>query len=628
MDRSVQKNGLVNLVIAFILFIATVVLARFSHSLAGAAAAFFMGLTFLVTFISWFQMRLEESERVERLEVEELARSRGESGLFETKDAELFPARRGREQFAKFFVPAFTILMILLEGFGAYWMWKSIHKATTGVPADHIMSAMALFGIFSLLLFLVGRFSATVARLNNHPLLRPGASFLLLSAYVCFATALGIAGLKAEWVNADFYVARVLTVLLGLMAVETFVALLLEIYRPRVKGKAVRPLYDSRMVGLLGQPESLFTTAAQTLDYQFGFKISETWLFQTVKQYLPMLIVAQVLVLLLSTCVVFIDVGEQGVLERFGQQVQGRTVLNPGPHLKLPWPIDQVHRFQTEQIQGFNIGFTNDPSLGSVKTIVWTIPHDKPENFLVANRHETTNATTTTTDGSGPKTPPGSLLAVGIPVQFRITDVLAWVYKNEDSQALLQDIALRAVTRYLAGADIEELLAQGRLTAADTLRERIQAEADARELGVTITFVGLQDIHPPTTVAPDYELLVATTQSKQAVILRSQAAAFTASALADARAFTVKREAESYRQRLEVNSLAQAMLFTNQIPAFEASPRFYVERTYFQAFTRGTARARKYIVLTTNTEDVIQLDLQDKLGADFLNMNVNAPKSQ
>src|SRR5205823_4015901 len=128
-------------------------------------------------------------------------------------------------------------------------------------------------------LFLLGRFSVTIARLGNDRLLRPGASFLLAGAYICFFTALGIAGVKAELLTADLWIARIFCILLGVMAAEELLTLLLEIYRPRVKGQLARPLYDSRVIGLLAQPESLFTTAAQTLDYQFGFKVSETWFF-------------------------------------------------------------------------------------------------------------------------------------------------------------------------------------------------------------------------------------------------------------------------------------------------------------------------------------------------------------
>lgn len=623
MDRSVQKNGLVNLFTALILFVAVLAVAGYSNSQAGCAAAIFLGLSVLVAFVSWFQMRLAESERQEKFEVEELARARGDSSLFESKDAELFPARRGREQFERFLVPAFVILLMALEAGGAYFLWKMLARVTGGIPAERVMPSLALFAIFSLILFLLGRFSATVARLHAHSLLRPSGNFLLLSAYICFVAALGIAGIKAEFSRADLFVARALAVLLGLMSLEMLIALLLEMYRPRVKGKATRALYDSRLVGILGQPESLFTTAAQTLDYQFGFKVSETWLYQLLKKNLPLLVLLQVIVLLLSTCVVFIDAGEQAVLEHFGRPVEGQALLNPGPHLKWPWPVDEVYRYRTEQIQSFNVGFTNDPALGNVKTMVWTVPHDRPEKFLVANRAQA--AVTETNDVTGQKAPPVSLLAVSIPIQFQIRDLLAWVYNNENASNLLQGIAARDVVRYLARSDMNEVMSHGRLEAADLLRQRIQTDADAHQLGVKIVFVGLQDIHPPVEVAPDYEKVVAAEQDKLAKVIAAEGGAIKTNALAGGRSFQLLREAEATRIQREMSAAAQATAFTNQMFAFHASPLFYAERKYDDTFTRATANTRKYVLLTTNTQDVIIFDLQDKLQG-FENMTVNPPK--
>ena len=75
-----------------------------------------MGLGILVAAVSWFQMRLEDRERLEKLELEELAKTHGGAALFEAKDAEVFPAQRSREQFERFFVPAFTVMLFLLQG--------------------------------------------------------------------------------------------------------------------------------------------------------------------------------------------------------------------------------------------------------------------------------------------------------------------------------------------------------------------------------------------------------------------------------------------------------------------------------------------------------------------------------
>ena len=390
MERNTQKNGLVNLAVALLLFLASFAVTVFAGSLAGQVTVVFLGLGVLVAFISWFQMRLAENERLEKLELDELARSRSGVSLFENKDEGSFPAQNARVQFEKYFVPGFAVLLLLLEAGGAWLLWNWSGKTTVSIRDANATAALSLFAIFALLLFLIGRFSVTIARLENHPLLRPGASFLLAGAYVCALTAIGIAGVEAKFARADFWVARGLCVLLGLMAVENLLTLLLEIYRPRVKGKIARPLYESRVVGIFAQPESLFTTAAQTLDYQFGFKVSETWFFQAAQKNLAALLLIQFAALILSTTFVFIDAGEQAVLEHFGKAV---ATLGPGAHFKLPWPADKIYRFRTEQIQSFAVGYTPDAQSEAANTVLWTVSHNKEENFIVANRAVATTAT-------------------------------------------------------------------------------------------------------------------------------------------------------------------------------------------------------------------------------------------
>jgi regulator of protease activity HflC (stomatin/prohibitin superfamily) len=625
MERNVQKKGLVNLVAAVMIFIAAFVVTCFVNSLAGQGCSIFLGLGVLVAFTGWFQMRLEENERLEKLEVEELARAKGESTLFETRAAEVFPAQRAREQFEKFFVPGFGVLLFLLEAGGAWLLWRWISNTANGVVPDRAMAALALFGIFALLLFLLGRFSVTIARLENHRLLRPSASFLLAGAYLCFVTALGIAGVKADFPKVDFYLARALCVLLGLMAVEMLVTLLLEIYRPRVKGRIARPIYDSRLVGLLAQPEGLFTTAAQALDYQFGFKVSETWFFQMLQKNLPLLVLAQLAVLLLSTCVVFIDAGEQAVLERFGKPV---GVLEPGAHLKLPSPADLIYLYRTDQIQSFAVGYTPDAQSENARTILWSVGHAQEENFLVGNREPATIMDENADTPDTLKAPPVSLITVSIPVQFQITNVLAWAYNNADPTNLLRDLATREVVHYLAGVDLNDVMSHTRLEAAQELRSQIQVAVDEYHLGARIIFVGLQDIHPPVKVAGDYEKVVGAEQTKLARILDARAMAIRTNALAGAQAFTTTNVADATRQRLSVSAFAHAALFTNQIPAFAAAPSVYRQRAYFQAFADATAGARKYILLATNTQDVVVFNLEDKIREDLLNLNVSSPPNK
>jgi regulator of protease activity HflC (stomatin/prohibitin superfamily) len=436
----------------------------------------------------------------------------------------------------------------------------------------------------------------------------------------------GIVGVQARFPKADLYVARFLCCLLALVAVETLVAVILEIYRPRVKGKVGRPLYDGRLVGLLGQPEGLITTAAQAIDYQFGFKVSETWFYRFFERAILWLLPLQVLLLILSTGLVVIEPGEQALLEHFGRPQA--AALGPGPHFKWPWPIDRIYRYRTEQIQTFNVGFEADPEKENEPAVLWTVAHTKEDNFLVANR-ELAGAGAANNQAAGAKrTPPVSLVTGSIPVLYQITNVADWAYNNEDAPSLLQDLGTREIVRYLAGADLTELMSVGRLESSRTLAQRIQAAADTHGLGARVVEVGLQDLHPPVKVAPDYEKVVSATQQKEAKILAARADEIKTNALSAAEATTLVDTAEADSVAKQVGALAKAGLFTNQIPAFKAAPSVYAKRSYLGTFVRSTANARKYLMLTTNTHDVIIFDLQDSIARDLINLKVPSANSK
>jgi membrane protease subunit HflK len=334
---------------------------------------------------------------------------------------------------------------------------------------------------------------------------------------------------------------------------------------------------------------------------------------------LAYLIIAQLAVLFLSTCVVFVDAGEQAVLEHFGKPVD---TLTAGAHLKLPWPVDKTYRYRTEQIQTLYVGFTPDTGKDEQNVILWTVAHNQEQNFLVGNRATATVQMDNTDTNDTLKAQAVSLITVSIPVQFQITNVMDWAYKNADATNLLADLATREVVHFLAGVDLGDFLSHARLGAAQILQERIQADADKYDLGAKILFVGLQDVHPPTTVAGDYEKVVGAEQTKLAKILNAKADAIRTNALADAVAFTTTNVADAAREQLEVSAFARAALFTNQIPAFEAAPSVYKQRAYFKAFADATANSRKYILLVTNTQDVIIFDLEDKISEGLLNLNV------
>ena len=426
MERNNQRIGAVNWFVLMLVGVVGAVVANYASSGVGAVGAAFLALGFLVALVSYFQMRLEDRERLEQLEYEEIKKSRGSSTLFEEAGADTFPARRSREQFERYLVPAFTALVFLLQAAAVWWFWKWLRQA----PAprlDRAPIAMALYALFALILFLLGKYSSGLARLEGNRLLRPGAGYLVLGAFICFLSAATGAAAFFGFGKVDLYAAYGLTAVLGLTAIETLVGLVLEIYRPRVKGQVARLLYESRLIGLLGQPGGLITTAAQALDYQFGFKVSETWLYKFLEKAFAWIILLQLGALFFSTMFVIIEPNEQGLLEQFGRPAGSRAVLEPGLHFKWPWPIDIVYRYQTRQIQSFVVGEEMDPEMDKERSVLWTRPHARSHEgaaaempgMLVASRSPMAR-----TDANE-KAVPANLLTVSIPVQYQITNLVA-----------------------------------------------------------------------------------------------------------------------------------------------------------------------------------------------------------
>src|SRR5262245_5568682 len=182
MERTHQRIGLINAVVLLLVTAAGAVVANYTHSLSGQVAVMFIGLGFLAAAVSYFQMRLEEREQLEKMEFDELTKSARDSALFATGQGETFLARRAREQFEKYFVPIFTVILFLLQGAGALalWRWLAPSNRDTLVLLREPMIAISVFGLLGLILFLLGKYSTSLARLPNQRLLRPSASHLLL----------------------------------------------------------------------------------------------------------------------------------------------------------------------------------------------------------------------------------------------------------------------------------------------------------------------------------------------------------------------------------------------------------------------------------------------------------------
>jgi membrane protease subunit HflK len=505
---------------------------------------------------------------------------------------------------------------------GTWWIHR-LFKTWDGTLVDQASLVAASLAGIGLVLLLLGLYASKLARYAGIGLLRPSAAWLVLGALFALAGAGTSVGVHAGYQSWDRYLTAGCAGILALIAAETLFTWVFEAFRPRVKGREQRLIFESRLVGLLGQPAGLFSTAAQALDYQFGFRVSDTWFYRFLESAFAWIVGAQLAVLALSTTIVIVEPGEQALLERFGARA---GVLEPGFHLKFPWPIDTVERFNTRAIQSFNVGFENDPELDKENTILWTRPHYRKEfNLLVASREQSTSAT------EGEQTVPVNLLTVNMPVQFTVTNVLDWAYGHTAPARLLEQIANREVVRYLASVDIEKVMSYGRLEASQELRRRIQESAVAAKLGTEIVFIGLQDIHPPLgnkeqKVAAAYEQVIGAEQESQSKILEAEGIANETLPAARANAARIVNEARAAAAGKVGDASGRAARFENQLAARRVAPDVYPARNYLETLRNAIGASRKYVIVPTNSHDLVIYNLEDKIRKDIIDLPLEPTK--
>ncbi len=220
-------------------------------------------------------------------------------------------------------------------------------------------------------------------------------------------------------------------------------------------------------------------------------------------------------------------------------------------------------------------------------------------------------------------------MSVSIPVQYQITNLAVWAYTNSDPESLLKSIAERSVAHYLASADLDSLMAQGRTAAAAELSSAIQEQADALDLGARILFVGLEDIHPPTKVAKKFEEVVGASETRESKILQAQAYSVSTNSWAEGESFKRLKVADADEHSAITNSAARALLFRNQELAYSAAPGrkgVYEQHASLDALIENSGDSRKYIIATTNVPNIVILNLEDKIRKDLIDQ-LPAPSS-
>ncbi len=498
----------------------------FGHS-AGATAFTYASYFVLSGALVWAGLAVTFHQHhlaaLEALEADELREQRGT--VFEGERAlEAAVAARRLGQMHKVLMPVLSLVLaaaLAALGYLTLSFMGSLDDIPTGgekasleLPTFMVGQArgwqLAICVSLSLVAFIVSRFVAGMSKLPVWQNLRGGAGYMVGTALVLLALAVG---LVFDVLGKPYVLEGVVR---GIAAFEIFVAaeialnFTLNLYRPRRKGEIPRPAFDSRVLSLFAAPDSIVRSINEAVNYQFGFDITSSWGYQLMVRSVAWLLVLGAGVLILLSCVVVVPPGQQAVRLRGGAMVG--HIYEGTVMFKWPWPFETAQVHDVAQIRSLVLGAKPVPVS---KINLWS--GDQPADpdrapYIVAAPRLSAQVEDSLEGGDAADQSVSeqfALVDADIIMKYRVkadglSDWLAFANSvrlrrapMEMRERVLRDMALREVTQYLATQPMDQVLSPKGDSLVSALQRRIQESFNQAKTGVDVVAIQIPVLRPP-----------------------------------------------------------------------------------------------------------------------------------
>ena len=593
------------------------------------SAVFSFGALIYGLFATQAGMENEEKKFLEE-------RGNAENRALNVEEDVRFTAQRSFDNYRRFAPYALAVLgAIITAGFLLYFrnIWADRAAGTVSMGGNALYTALIAI-IMMLLNIFIGAFYVGQSRSKAFRWLRPVGAWMIVG-FAVMAVATVTALLHGNNITgADYKAATALFWIFVIFGFEFITNFVIEFYRPRTL-KESRPVFESRLLALFTEPGGVMRNIAAALDYQFGFKVSGTWLYGFVERsFFPLFMLVVVFFLFFSS-IHEVGPSQVGVRENLGRIE--KQLLTPGIYWSLPWPFGTVNMFSTSELRQIvigekTIGNENIPDDLNVKagtkrnseiseTVLWTKAHGGGEdsNFLVAVKPSGVQAGANDS-GAAPSI---SFIRLTMPIQYRISNVFDYAYSNANPVYSLRRIGQQAATEYLASTSMMELMSSKRKEAQEAIMKRVQFLADRQKLGVKIETLLILDAHPPIEkVAPAYQEVIGALEQRETAILNAEAYRIKTLPEAKAESERIIAEAKTYSITTGKVARAESDRFRKQLVSYKAMPSVFKLREKLNFLSVDCAGIRKYVIPPNSEGEVIELNFEAKERLDLIDTDV------
>ena len=272
-----------------------------------------------------------------------------------------------------------------------------------------------------------------------------------------------------------------------------------------------------------------------------------------------------------------IDPAERGAVMRFGKYI---TLLQPGPHIRLPRPIEEVRKINVERIE-------------------------------------------TLTASSAMLTGDENIVDVEVAVQYRIKDLQDYLFSIADPEVSVQHVTESAIRDVIGHSKLDFVITEGRAEIATQAQALSQEMLDKYHSGVVITSFNMQPAKPPEEVKAAFDDATKAREDQHRKINEGEAYRNEIVERAQGEGARIRLDAEGYKSRVVAQAEGEAARFSELLTAYDKAPAVTRKRLYLEAMEDVLSGVTKIVMDNKSGGNVVYLPLDKLFGK-----NADAPAAE
>jgi len=267
---------------------------------------------------------------------------------------------------------------------------------------------------------------------------------------------------------------------------------------------------------------------------------------------------------------------EQAVLTTFGQ---AKAVTTPGLHFKIPF-VQKVTKVDTT-IQGFAIGYdveTNDSI--------------EDESVMITSDYNFIN--------------------VDFFVEYKVSDPVKAIYKSENPQKILKNLAQSCIRTVIGSYDVDSVLTTGKNEIQAKIKDMVMQKLEKDDIGIQLVNITIQDSEPPTTeIMEAFKQVETAKQGKETALNNANKYRNEKIPTAEAEADKIIKDAEAYKAQRINEATGQVARFNAMYEEYIKNPTVTKQRMYYEAMENVLPDLEIIIDSSSDVEKILPLKPYD-----------------